>query len=281
MINANPSATVSRSETFDMDGPHGPVRIKVALPHAVSHDLSLMVADRSPAPIYVMDGNEVFGIVTDLARMMQFGGHVPPCLVIGIGYPEEDLASFSKRRRIDLTPTDWASPWYDDHPPSGGAPETLSFLTEMLMPEISSRYEIDLDNGVMAGLSYGGLFSLYARAMMPDRFPHHIALSPSLFWDDDVVLKALEQSFTTGPARSGRVFVAAGAREVTISPPTEPDMARNIAMVQNVCTVGNLIAENSERVTGEIRVFDDESHHSIIGIGFSKGLRYVIGDYRP
>ncbi|MEM7670538.1 MAG: hypothetical protein AAF317_15615, partial [Pseudomonadota bacterium] len=91
----------------------------------------------------------------------------------------------------------------------------------------------------------------------------------------------LEKSFAQGPLRSGRIFAAAGAREVSISPPTEPSMARNVAMVQNVCTVGTLLAQNSERVTGEIKVFDDESHHSIIGIGFSKGLRYVIGDARP
>lgn len=275
---SNQPATVSRSESFDMDGPHGRVRIKIALPHTPTANLSLMVADKLAAPVYVMDGNEVFGIVSDLARMMQFGGHVPPCLVIGIGYPEEDLDTFSTRRQLDLTPTDWASPWSDDHLPGGGAPETLSFLTETLLPKIAGKYEVDAGNGVLAGLSYGGLFSLYARAMQPGAFPHHIALSPSLFWDNRFVLDQLESSFRNGPPSPGRIFAAAGAREVCISPPSEPDMARSISMVQNVCTLGNLIALHRDRVTGQIKVFDDESHHSIIGIGFSKGLRYTIGD---
>lgn len=272
------NATVNRSETFDLPGPHGTMRIRIAHPHPVGEHLSLMINKERAAPIFVMDGSEIFGAVSDLVRMMQFGGHVPPCLVVGIGYPEEDIETFSRRRQKELTPTQWRSPWEIDDRPSGGADATLAFLTGDLMPHIEGRYDVDSANGVLLGLSYGGLFSLYARAVAPDKFPHHIALSPSLFWDDGLVLKKLEESFSAAQIRAGRVFAAAGAREMVISPPSEPDMARDIAMVQNVCTVGNLLARYSDTVTGEAQIFDDESHHSILGIGITRGLRYTIGD---
>lgn len=281
MLENSSSASVCRSEMFDLEGPSGTFRIKVAKPHTPSQDLSLMITGEQASPVYIMDGNELFGITSDLTRMMQFGGHVPPSLIVGIGYPEEDIDTFSRRRRMDLTPSDWQSSRDKDYAQGGGAAATLEFLTECLMPRIEGSYDVDPRNGVLAGLSYGGLFSLFASAMMPDKFPHHIALSPSLFWDDRLVLKELERSLHTKQIRAGRIFVAAGAREMSISPPTEPDLALDIAMVQNVCTVGNLLARHSENVTGVAKIFDDESHHSIIGIGLSRGLRFTIGDAKP
>ena len=44
---------------------------------------------RPPGVLYVTDANGFFGGAVDMVRNMQHHSHVPPLLVVGIGYPRD------------------------------------------------------------------------------------------------------------------------------------------------------------------------------------------------
>lgn len=274
-------ATIPHSEWFDVEASGGIYRISVCFPHQPQNGLSLMRSAERPAAVFMLDGNLMSGMATDLLRMMQFGGHVPPCVLVGVGYPEQDLDTFSARRTGDFTPTRWRSPWDRDTSPEGGGAEDMRrFLVEQLLPEIETRYGTDPASRTLAGLSYGGLFTVDTMACGDSGFTHFLALSPSLHWDDRIVLGRVEDYLKSKTGRANaNLYVAVGAQEMTLSPPSEPDMARLVGMVQNTCTLANLTAEYGSSVRARIEILADESHHTIMAQGFSRGMRFLIGDW--
>lgn len=275
------NAIIPNSECFDVEGPSGVYRISVCFPHQPQAGLSLMRSAERPAAVFMLDGNLMSGMATDLLRMMQFGGHVPPCVLVGVGYPEQDLDTFSARRTGDFTPTRWSSPWDQDiSPEGGGAADMRRFLVEQLLPEIETRYETDPTSRTLAGLSYGGLFTVDTMACGDSDFTNFLALSPSLHWDNRIVLGRVEAYLKSKKDRANAsLYVAVGAQEMTISPPSEPNMARLIGMVQNTCSLANLTAEYGSAVRARIEVLADEFHHTVMAQGFSRGIRFLIGDW--
>lgn len=271
-------AILPDTESFQTEGPFGPSLISVATPHLPVTGLSLMQANRPWPVVYIVDANLMFGALVEQLRMLQFSGHVLPCLMVGIGYPHFDLDDFSERRTLELTPTNWSSPWNTADTASGGADGTLAFLKNQVMPFLHDRYPTDPDVSCLAGLSYGGLFALHACAQVEPLFTHHIALSPSLFWDEGIVLKRLRARFESSNPTDGRLYVAAGSLEMEITPPDEPEMAANIQMVQHVVSLGTLCAKHSNVIAAKVEILNGESHHSIMGPGLSRGLRHVFTD---
>ncbi|MEO0410505.1 MAG: alpha/beta hydrolase-fold protein [Pseudomonadota bacterium] len=271
-------ACLPNTQSYQVDGPFGPMLISVAAPHVPDEGLSLMQANRPWPVVYIVDANLMFGALVDQLRMLQFSGHVPPCLMVGIGYPDFDLSDFSARRTLELTPTKWSSPWSSGEVESGGADATLAFLKDHVKAFINQRYPTDPDISCLAGLSFGGLFTLYARAQAEPKFTHHIALSPSLFWDDRLVLKLMQAGLESEQPASGRLYVAAGSLEMEITPPDEPEMVTNIQMVQNVVSLGTLCATHRDLIEAKVEILSGESHHSIMGPGLTRGLRYIFQD---
>src|SRR5215831_10343690 len=74
----------------------GQLKISVAVPAAVPPDTALPV-------LYVVDGDLLFGIAAEIARVLPVGGTLPPLYVVGIGYDAEYL-DFLKLRTADLSP---------------------------------------------------------------------------------------------------------------------------------------------------------------------------------
>src|SRR5690242_14814603 len=65
---------------------------------------------RDPRPLIVLDGNGHFGAAVDIVRSLQLSAHLPPLLVVGVGYPVPLLRDTIEARTRDLTPT--ADPAY-------------------------------------------------------------------------------------------------------------------------------------------------------------------------
>jgi predicted alpha/beta superfamily hydrolase len=103
---------------------------------AVDHDFRIFLGWCGPpaadlggaaAPIevlYLLDANAYFGAAVDIIRMLQTSAHLPPMLVVGIGYPVLEIRDTIDRRTRDLTPS--ADPDYEALVPTqmgmGGAP---------------------------------------------------------------------------------------------------------------------------------------------------------------
>jgi predicted alpha/beta superfamily hydrolase len=261
-----------RSESFILNWRDRAFRIGIARPFDVDPDLPLMLRGYKPVPIYVTDGDENFPIVASIARQMQWGGEVPPCLVVGIDYLDGDRAYKEDWRVRELTPTKAPRAFAPSaQAEAGGAAEFRRFLRETLRPRIESRFDVDRARSLLAGHSLGGMFTLDTLVDEPEAFGNYLSMSPSLWWDDNLVLRSFKQKLESGTVYKSRVAVFAGEQEERISTP-------ETHMTSNTLEFGRLVAGHRSAFPNGalVSVLPGTTHHTIVGTAVTRGLRYLI-----
>ena len=93
----------------------------------------------------------------------------------------------------------------------GGADSYLQMLVEELKPAVDSmlRTRNDTSSTLMAGSSLGGLVTAYAGRTKPTVFGRVAALSPSAWWDNQVIVGDVLTT-PAAPSRPLRVYVDSG-----------------------------------------------------------------------
>jgi predicted alpha/beta superfamily hydrolase len=267
-------ATIPRSGEFVLPSAEGKkYRIRVSQPHPLDPNLRLMIRGAKPIPIYVLDGGDNFGAAVDISRLMQWGGELPPCVVVAISYENEEEAERLDYRHFDLTPSQ--NPSIENYrktdPASwGGAAVFRRFLVQTLQPAIASRFDLDHDDSVLIGHSLAGMFTLDTMVQQPKAFGHYLAMSPSLWFDDRRVLRQLKDALANGAKYPGRLAVYVGDKEERI---TEP----SAHMTSNVLELGRLVAQFRDQFSDvEINVLPRTSHHTVLGPALTQGLQFLI-----
>lgn len=152
--------------------------INVYLPHGYDEVDSI-----DYSVIYLLDGS-IDEDFLHIAGLVQFGSFswinmVPPSIVIGI-------ANVDRKR-------DFTYPSSDERdlkglPTSGGSSVFINYLEKELKPYINSQYRVN-DRTTLIGQSLGGLCATEILITRPDMFNNYIIVSPSLWWDNESMLK--------------------------------------------------------------------------------------------
>lgn len=141
-------------------------------------------ADRYPV-LYALDGDDHLDHAAATAAFLARHGAMPPVIVVGVRNVD---------RNRDFTPSRVKA-----LPTSGGADRFLAFLVNELVPAVSSAFRTERFR-VLSGHSLGGLLALHALATAPSSFDAYLAMSPSAWWDDELVVKELGARLRdTGP----------------------------------------------------------------------------------
>ncbi|MDX2089186.1 MAG: alpha/beta hydrolase-fold protein [Kofleriaceae bacterium] len=159
-------------------------------------------ADGSPRPLLLMfDGQNLFDDAGGFAggwnmdRAVERVARARAPIVVGIDH--------GGRKRIDeLTP-------FGDGARGGRLDAFLAAVTDDLLPRLHARFAIR-DLPIIGGSSLGGLASLYAHFLRPDRFGGALAMSPSL-WFTQARFAAFLRA-RPAPPRS-RIYLDIGVRE--------------------------------------------------------------------
>lgn len=235
--------------------------------------------------VYLLDANIFFGMVTETARLLQFGQEIPDCIIVGIGYPDD--AQHLGLRCRDYTPTrddEGNRAWLEKISQgrkvpikfrgSGGAEQFLAFLCQELMPHLHECYRIDPDDMVLAGDSLGGLFALYTVFHQPATFKRYIIGSPSLYCGDAITFDYEAAYAAAHSDLPVTIFLSSGALEAIF----EPEFA---AMLSNVARLTELLTSRKYPGLKLIsHIFDNETHLSVIPATMSRGLRAVFNEVR-
>jgi len=237
---------------------------------------------KAPLPVlYVTDASFGFGIPAQTIALMQASRELPRMIVVGIGYPATcDMKAIRGLRFREFCPTEGAS--YvermrrempgeipDDVTP-GGAGAFLSFIIEELKPLIEARYPVDTKDQALAGMSLGGLFSLFALFRAPAAFQRVIALSPSIWWDERAILDDEAAFAAKTKDLPANLFVSIGALEEAAYP-----QAR---MVSNLYEFdATLRGRKYPNLRLAMEVFPMETHNSVYAGSLTRGLRTVFG----
>lgn len=266
-------ATIYNTEEFLLSGPaNRTFRIQISHPHADDPSLELMKQGLKPIPVYVNDGGYAFGMFSNIARYLQWGG-LSPIMVIGIAY-EDQMAAGELYRMHDLTPPDqnFTSCWDETLGPEsvGGAPDFREFLIGTLKPLIENKYNVDASKSILFGHSFGGLFALNTMLKSPNSFNGILALSPSIWFKQHQLLKALRNGLDNDFRFTGRLAVYVGGKEEVIA-------GEKAKMTSNVEKLKAIVLEHSSSFGGyDIKILPDRTHHNILGQGITEGLEFLL-----
>ena len=157
--------------------------------------------------LYLMDGDNHFEL---LAQYVDYLSRpdvlaMPKIIIVGI--------SNTKRTR-DLTPTNSiinyeGKPDSNSYKQSGGNDFFLKFIETELMPMIDKNYKTE-PYKIFAGHSFGGISAINCMLTKPDMFDAYIAVSPSLWWDNEYLLKITDEKLKNGSTLNKMFFYSDG-----------------------------------------------------------------------
>lgn len=153
------------------------------------------VSHRRYPVLFLLDGDAHFHHVTGIVHFFTTRNMIPPLIVIAL--PNVD-------RTRDFSPTS-----IDQRPTSGGADRFLEFFHEELIPYIDSHYRT-FPYRIIVGHSLGGLFAIYALLTQPDVFNAYIAISPSLGYDNELLLQKAPAFLEKNPELKKFLFMTVG-----------------------------------------------------------------------
>lgn len=184
----------------------------------LEHDRTIIVYlppgyDRAGAThypvLYLHDGQNVFDRATSVgeewhvdetAQEMIEAGKIAPVIVVGVYN--------TGVHRID----EYAPTLREDKGGGGHADDYGKMLVQELKPFIDSTYRTlpGAANTAMGGSSLGGLVTMHLGLRYPTVFSKLAVLSPSVWWDERVILREVEELPRKPPIR---IWLDAGDRE--------------------------------------------------------------------
>jgi uncharacterized protein len=237
------------------------------------------------AVLFVLDGNIYQPVMAQMTLLRSMGHEIVPVLVVGIGYPEGDPEAWMSRRTLDLTPCAPRKPMPHDSPDPadwGGLDRFLDFIDEQVHPRVRDAYPLAAAHRVLFGHSLGGLAVTRALLRRPTSYEGWFAVSPSLWWENRMVLEdvaAWSEAARERPGMPPRVFIATGGLEETppkrLSPPLvemgitqeqEAALTASARMIGNTLDLAEVLTPTLQRLGGEVqcRIYEGETHLSIV-----------------
>ncbi len=192
--------------------------------------------------IYLLDGSADEDFI-HVVGLVQFGTFpwvkaLPESIVVGIANVDRKRDfTFPSHNKEDQTQL----------PTSGGSAAFIRFIETELQPFITGHYKTDTVR-TLIGQSLGGLLATEILFKKPDLFTHYILVSPSLWWDNESLLK-----FESQPLSSLKtVYLTVGREEHPV-------------MVRNGVELSEKLQKNkSGHLALTFRLWEGQDHGSIL-----------------
>ena len=226
--------------------------------------------------LYLLDGDAHFHSVSGLVQSLGTGVNgtyaIPELMVVAI--PNTD-------RTRDLTPTrSTTGPQGDSTPAfaeafaeSGGNPDFFRFLGEELVPRVDAAFRT-MPYRVLVGHSFGGITVINALYELPELFDAWVAIDPSLWWDEETLLRRAREYFESARLDGEALYVA---QANTIDPDgTEPNT--HFSAISRFDAVVKAYDRSGLRY--DFRYYDRDDHGSVPLVATYDALRFVFEGYR-
>ncbi|HAU3991343.1 TPA: alpha/beta hydrolase, partial [Legionella pneumophila] len=162
--------------------------------------------------IYLLDADYSFALAKQISEHLSDRNRINDSIIVGIAYANPN--EYKKNRTRDYTPSYVSSGGYGSEYQkySGGAEAFYRFIYSELIPYLHQTYRVN-QNSTFVGHSYGGLFGVYLLIHHPEVFNHYIIVSPSLWYDNHLVLKAAQRKRNFNLQQKTRVCFIIGDHE--------------------------------------------------------------------
>lgn len=219
---------------------------------------------------YLLDAENNFHSYTGIQQSLAKGPYamIPQMIVVGI---------CNTNRTRDLTPTEAnRQAFFDKSKPffkqSGGNANFITFLETELRPYIDSNFRTSGYN-VLNGHSFGGLTAVNILLHHTQLFNAYTIIDPSLWWDDEYMIKKADSVFRTKDFENRSIYVAM-ANKISIPQDTTTDMARGIRKFEKLLT--ELKPKN---LRWAFKFYENEDHGTIPIPAEYDGLRFIFKEH--
>jgi predicted alpha/beta superfamily hydrolase len=214
--------------------------------------------------LYVLDGEFFFHQANSAVNFLSecsyiYNNIIPEMIVVA-------LVNVDRNRDYTLTyaPNQLGILYY---PTSGKADRFLEFLEKELIPEIDNNYRTQPFR-TLAGWSFGGLLTIHTFARKPGLFTAYLAISPSLWWDEDMYVSKFDSIFENYQFLPKKLTITCGTLE-------GGNIGRSVRD-GFVPIMKNMIPDDYQFNFVEI---PDEGHSFVPYKAFYDGLVSVFSDY--
>ncbi|WNG62566.1 alpha/beta hydrolase [Archangium gephyra] len=159
--------------------------------------------------LYMPDGGlqEDFPHVATTVDTAIRAGEMRPLIVVGIENTE---------RRRDMTGPTQIEEDRKIAPRVGGSAAFRNFIRDELMPQVRRRYRVTSETAII-GESLAGLFIVETFFLQPKLFGTYIALSPSLWWNGEELVRKAAERLKTQPALRNTLYLSSADEENIVS----------------------------------------------------------------
>ena len=156
--------------------------------------------------LYMPDGGveEDFPHVVAAVDSAVRAGEMRPVIVVGI----ENTA-----RRRDMTGPTTVARDSTIAPRVGGSAAFRRFIASELMPEVRRRYRTTSETAII-GESLAGLFIMETFFLQPELFDTYIALSPSLYWNNEELVRMAPTRLRQHPRLRAALYFASASDDI-------------------------------------------------------------------
>ena len=232
--------------------------------------------------VYMLDADYSFALTRNIVQHFAERSKLPEMILVAIAYPGAagDMEIYQSNRKRDYTPSASMAIGFsgsalaqshgeDGQNGQGGAEAFRSFIAAQVVPFIEAHFPVSKDR-TFIGHSYGGLFGTYVLLTDPDLFNRYVIVSPSLWFDNGLMLRIEGQQ---GLRRStqAQAYFAIGSRETQAT--TGAPMVQQLKQFTKTLEAQR---NSGLRVTLDVR--EGETHESIFPGAVTRGLETVFQD---
>lgn len=251
-VMAQPDKMQIHSEILNDD-----INLQIRLPETYGHSSDF----RYPV-LVVLDGSTQFEHIAANVGFLSSYAIVPEMIIVGVS---------SNHRLKSFTPTQLEA--FKDN--SGGAEDYRQFLETELLRTLGQKYRT-ADYQILSGHSMAGLFSSYVALTPNTRFNAVISISPSLWWDNDWLVRESAKLAVAKRTKPMRWFLSMASEPNEMA----SAFAAQITQLQN--TLGNrqsIKHSSAQMLRWFDKRFPDETHDSTPLIGNVEALKTLFAGW--
>ena len=218
--------------------------------------------------MYLLDGDAHFEHVSGIVDFLASNWRIPPMIVVGVTNTDRtrDLTPPTDRDTVRLKPPFFSDSLTLSFPTAGGADDFLRFLADEVVPLVEARYRT-APFRVLVGHSFGGLFAVHTLLSRPESFRAYIAISPTIWWNDEGPVKTAERKLADLPVDGRFLYLTVGDREGRMM----SGLFDFSAALERAAPAG---------LRWWYRVMSDETHGSNPHLSVYDGLEAIFRDWR-
>lgn len=214
--------------------------------------------------MYVLDGDRSFTYSSGLVRQFAENGKMPNIILVGI---------LNTNRDRDLSPTHVEKDFRGNPQPflktTGGGDTFLKFMRTELAPYIEKNYTSSKFR-IFTGHSLGGLMAVHALLEHSDFYNAFIAIDPSLWWDDGIMIKRLTQQLTKKRNTKNTFYMSSANND---------NADGNFMLPPQIEFMEKLAKWDSHTLNSKRDYYDQDHHGSVDLISFYNGLEFIFKNY--